>query len=264
MNELYKELIKTKKYAHIAPDVLERVCTEASEKYKKPKDALKAAKTELHIIHESYLTNECHKKAAALLEHYGGEDIMTDKDFCLSLMKLHASSKERVEYVEDIYNFLSRYVQSDTVLGDIGCGFSPFAVPFFAQAPAEYHAYEINSDTVDVLNSFFSKISSEYSAQTLDAVTNVPDIRFDTVLLFKLLPVLQRQKKGRAFDVLSALNFEKAIVSFPLKSLSGKEKGMTGHYSAFLEEGLPSEIDIIEKHAVGNELFYVLGKNKAD
>ena len=264
MNDLYNELLKSKKYSDIAPAVLQRVCENASMRYSKPKDALKAAKTELHIINESYLTSDCHKKAAALISGYSGSGMATDKEFSLSLMRLHASSRERIEYINEIYSFLSCFVNRNTVLGDIGCGFSPFALPFFDKAPQKYFAYEINGETTGVLNRYFSAMSKNgYFAETLDAVSVVPEKHFDTVFLFKLLPVLQQQKKGRAFEVLMELDYSVGVVSFPLKSLSGREKGMNGHYSSFFEDGLPTGFKVMDKQSIGNELFYIIKKHTA-
>ena len=258
MNEVYEELLKSKKYSSIAPQVLERVCSEAFSKYPKKKDAVKAAKTELHIIHESYLLADCHKKARKIIEEYTDENVLTDRKLSASLLSLHASSSERLPETEKIYAFLSEYVNENTALCDLGCGFSPFALPFFSRLPLSLRAYEINGETVELLNLYFEKSGRDYSAQTADAVTQTPSGHFDTVFLFKLLPVLQQQKKGRAFTVLNELDFDTAVISFPLKSLSGKEKGMSGHYSAFFEEGLPDNFTILRKEEIGNELFYVI------
>lgn len=257
--EIYEELLKSKKYADITPDVLTRVCRDAVLRYSKKKDALKYAKTELHIINDSYLLNDCHKNAAKLIAAYKEKNILSDREFSFALLNLHASSKERVNNVEEIYLFLSSYINENTVLGDIGCGFNPFALPFLPVKPLKYYAYEINGETVDVLNTYFHTANNaDYHADALDAVTHTPEMHFDTVFLFKLLPVLQQQKKGRAFTILEELSFDSAIISFPIKSLSGKEKGMESHYSSFFEEGLPNLFSVIEKRIIGNELFYVI------
>lgn len=261
-NEIYEELLKSRKYADITPEVLLRVSRDAAARYPKKKDALKAAKTELHIINDSYLLNDCHKNAMRLIDGCGDTDILSDRSFAVSLLQLHASSKERLSFIEEIYGFLSDHVSEETTLGDIGCGFSPFALPFLAHKPGSYFAYEINNETVDTINAYFGKIGVPgYKAAALDAVSNTPCEHFDTVFLFKLLPVLQQQKKGRAFEFLKELDFSSAIVSFPLKSLSGKEKGMSEHYSSFFEDGADGELSITEKRSIGNELFYVIRKN---
>lgn len=260
-NEIYSELLKSRKYAEITPDVLHRVCRDAVLRFPKKKDAVKAAKTELHIINDSYLLNDCHKNTAELIENYSGKDILSDKEFSVLLSKNHASTKERLQYAEEIYSFVSGYVSREDTLGDIGCGFNPFCLPFFVNKPKRYFAYEINNDTVGVLNSYFEKSAHpDYNAYSFDAVGHTPDIRFNTVFLFKLLPVLQQQKKGRAFEILHELDFDTAVVSFPLKSLSGKEKGMASFYSSFFEEGLGELLTLVEKREIGNELFYVIKK----
>ena len=99
-----------------------------------------------------------------------------------------------------------------------------------------------------------------YRAELLDAVNFSPPIHSDLLLAFKLLPLLQQQKKGRAIDFLMESSFEHAIISFPIKSLSGRNKGMESFYSSFIESNLPSQITIVERRIINNELFYVLRK----
>ena len=63
-------------------------------------------------------------------------------------------------------------------------------------------------------------------------------------------------------EILSDMNFGVAIISFPLKSLSGKNKGMEEFYSNFFETNLPEEISMLDKQVIGNELFYAVKKQK--
>ena len=62
-------------------------------------------------------------------------------------------------------------------------------------------------------------------------------------------------------QILIDMDFGVAIISFPLKSLSGKNKGMEEFYSNFFETNIPSTLSIIEKQVLGNELFYSIRKN---
>jgi len=81
--------------------------------------------------------------------------------------------------------------------------------------------------------------------------------------MFKLFPLLERRKKGRAPDLIGDLGCKTSIVSFPTKSASGKEKGMEAFYSRLFENGLPTDHAIIEKMSFHNEMFYVLRKRNS-
>jgi len=256
MSELAEEILRSRKYAQVDRAVVERICAATVPKFAKRKDVIKAVKKELHIIHESFLQDECHAKAVAILETHP----RVDKDIALQLMALHASTKERISQATEIYAFISRYVTDENCVVDIGCGFNPFALPFFTKQPKDYAAFDINTATVQTLNKFFELGGMLYEARLCDAVAQTPGVQGDVLFMFKLFPLLERQEKGRAFGLLRAMEWKTAIVSFPLKSASGKEKGMEAFYTAQFEGGLPSEFAIIERVKFANEMFYVVGK----
>lgn len=260
IDEIMKEILGSKKYSSMDVALVERVCSETIKKYPKKKDVVKAVKNELHVIHESFLLNDCHKIARSELSAYNDSNLASDREFSLRMMGLHASTKERIAHVDAIYSYLDSFLSSECAIADIGCGFNPFALSFYSHLSKSYAAYEINTETVELLNSYFHKIGQHetYHAETLDAVSSAPKDHADVVFLFKLLPLLQQQKKGRAFELLEELNFTRAVVSFPIKSLSGREKGMEQFYSSFFENGLPERFHILDRKVIGNEMFYVI------
>lgn len=258
MDDIFLEVFKSKKYSLLDDAIVRRVCEEAVIKYSKRKDAIKATKNQLYCIHEAFLQDDCYKKAREILK----ETDCLDKDTVLRILSLHSSTKERLGFISDVYNFLDQYINDTSEIVDVGCGFNPFAVVFYHRVPKSYKAYDISIESVTLLNEFLHTFNPPYNyhAEILDAVIDVPPQKADVMLLFKLLPLLQKQKKGRAFEFLKKAKFRIAIVSFPLKSISGKEKGMLEFYSNFFEEGMISNCQIIDKKNFENELFYVIKK----
>ncbi|MDR2571405.1 MAG: Rmt family 16S rRNA (guanine(1405)-N(7))-methyltransferase [Oscillospiraceae bacterium] len=266
-DDIVNDVLRTKKYSNVDKAVVERISVETLPKYNKQKDVLRAVKKELHIIYESFLQGGCYSKAEAILNSYeSAAHCITDKDCSVSLMALHTSTNERLGQVEEIYDFISQYVTTSSNVIDIGCGFNPFALPFFKQLPKEYFAFDISLSTIQVLNMYFKLAGLDYKAAICDAaiqtpgISGIPDSNTKVLFMFKLFPILERQKKGRAFEILKSINCEASIVSFPLKSVSGKEKGMETHYSSKFEKDLPTEYTIKEKAVFENEMFYVLEK----
>ena len=241
---------------------MERICTETVTKYAKRKDILKAVKKELHIIHGSYLPDNCCCEAEALIDGYTGDNIKMDKGFAAQLMALHVSTRERLGQAVDIYPYLNRFIQAEDIIIDIGCGFNPFALPFYNKWPKSYIAYDICLSTICMLTKYFELTGLPYRAEILDAVSQIPEIQGDVALMFKLFPLLDRQKKGRAFELLNLLSFRTAIISFPIKSASGREKGMEAFYSSHFEGGLQAGFNIVDKAVFENELFYIVSGNK--
>jgi len=258
--EIADQVLRSKKYSTIDRGIVERLSTETITKYSKQKDIIKAVKKELHIIHESFLQDECHIKAEAIIDSYDGDDLKTDKDISIQLMELHVSTKERLEQAAEVYGFIGRYVKPEDSVIDTGCGFNPFALPFYSGLPKSYLALDIDISTVKTLNKYFNLSGLPYTAETCDIVLQTPAGNWDILFMFKLFPLLERQKKSRAFEIIKTMDAGISIISFPLKSSSGKEKGMEAFYSSQFENELPLCYFIIEKMKFINEMFYVIGK----
>lgn len=264
---LAAEVLRSKKYGGIDSAVVSRVCARMAAKHTNPKEALKAAKNELHMVHESFLQgDDCHKTASALLDRLteGGDAPL--EDVCAQIMRLHASTAERQRGLAEIYRFFSSYIHAGSAVMDIGCGFHPFAIPLLAERPLSYVAYDINTDTIQLVQRFFDFLQtpeSLYRAEIFDCVPDTPPVSADVALLLKVLPVLQQQKKGRGLSLLGELKFGTAIVSFPTKSMAGRQKGMASFYAEWFEGNLPHSIEIAEKRVFSNEMFYVVGKGES-
>lgn len=263
-DDIVAEILRSKKYKDIDPSIIRRICVESIKKHSQKKEVIKAIKNELYIIHASYLLKECHKKAFLLLSQITPDhDNLQLSDIVMQILQLHVSTRERVNDIREIYDFLSEYITSDSIVLDIGCGFSPFAFILLHEHPKSYIAYDINIETVNLLNAYFIRTNQAlYKAKILDAVSETPVFEeIDMVFLFKLFPLLQQQKKRRGFHILAEMKFKKAIVSFSIKSISGKLKGMESFYSELFSDNLPANIKIIKKSTFSNEMFYVLEKS---
>lgn len=268
LNELISEILHSKKYSNVDAAVVSRVCASMASKYPKKKDVIKAVKNELHIIHESFFHGDnCHKIAFELLSQLDDEsDPRQMKEVCSRIMQLHSSTAERQNDIENIYDYLSSYITNESSVMDIGCGFNPFAIPYLAHMPQSYIALDINTETINLIQQFFELLKKPrliYYSEVFDVAPSTPTKPIDVALLLKILPLLQQQKKGRGFSLLDELSFEIAVVSFPTKSLTGKQKGMEAFYTNLLEDSIPSSIEIMDRKTFSNEMFYILKKKSA-
>jgi len=261
MLEITDAVLASKKYSNVDRSVVERITAEAIPKHTKHKETIKAIKKELHIIHESFLQAGCFVKADMMLDNYSGYDIKSDKDITLKLMALHTSTKERLGQEVEIYKYISQYIKAEDSVIDIGCGLNPLALPFFIELPKNYTAYDIDTSTINTLNKYFKIAGLPYTSEICDAAVQIPKEHGDILLMLKLFPVLEQQKKGRAFEIIKELSCCISIVSFPIKSTSGKEKGMEEFYTAYFEKNLPTGLLIIEKVRFSNEIFFILEKS---
>ena len=298
-----REVLAGKKYAAIGGAAVRRICAEMAGKHASLKELVKAVKKELHIIHGSFLTGDCHKQAAALIRGccggngYGG-DMHSDRETALTLMGLHVSTRERLADAQEIYGYIGGVIKPGDAIADIGCGYNPFALPFLPTRPAGYAAFDICERTVSLINLYFKPLGPGFAAYVFDAAagttlsdaaagttlsdvaagttlsdavagTTLSDaaagapapIAADIVLMLKLFPLLERQRKGRTFELLAETAFRAAIVSFPTKSASGRERGMEAFYSDAFARGLPPSLSVADFAVFGNEMIYVITRN---
>jgi 16S rRNA (guanine(1405)-N(7))-methyltransferase len=254
------QVLATKKYAMMDVDAVRRVCRDACARHAKTKDAVKAAKTALHGMNAAFVGDGAHQAAARVLAA-AGPGLLRDKAAALGLLRLHASSAERIAYLDEVCTLIADCLGQGRTLLDLGCGFQPFALPWYPRLPDAYVAVDMHRQTVALLNDYFARIGRPaYRALVCDLGADIPAFTGDCALLFKLLPLLERQRKGGAMRLFSRLRVPRALVSFQLKSLGGRQKGMLTHYAAWFERELPAGARIIRRAVVGDELFYGVEK----
>ena len=255
IDAIYNEILLSKKYASLYKPLIMRICREEYPKYKKDKDRIKSIKNKLHIIYGAFQSGETHKKAAAIIDH--GCDTLSS----IEIMRLHTSSNERMDSLDKFYGFIFDTIgQVETVL-DIGCGFNPFALDWMPKTIKKYYAYDIDYRTIELLNRYFESRTLPSLASGADIISETPQDIADVSFMFKLMPVIEIQSSGRAFELLRELNTKYIVVTYPIKSLCGKNKGMEINYAQTFERGLSNEFKITAQSIIGDELVYIVNKN---
>jgi len=247
----------TKKYAGVYPPLIQRI--QAEEEHRGGKQALKAVKTKLHQLYGAYTQDNAHKKALALLN-----DMEKGIDVTHKLLSLHASTKERLEHYHEFYDFILEYTGPVESIIDIGCGYNPFSVKLIPTAIKAYHAYDIDVRVADMLNRYFALLEMPPLAKCADLAVDIPNTEADVALMCKLVPVLEAQSQGSGFRLARNLRVGYLLVTYPLKSLGGREKGMGKHYGTAFEKALADgemgHFVQVAKRQIGNELLYLMRK----
>jgi len=247
------------KYKMLHPPLVERIYEE--ETRKNAKGGEKAVKTRLHQMFGAYVQGNAHKKALTLLTEL--ENGKCPKDTAAAIMALHASTKERLPHVEEFYGFIGQHVNDIKTIMDLGCGFNPFSIPFLPSYELEaYYSYDIDMRTKDLINRFFAHLGLPPTAACADLAVDCPTEKVDLSLMCKLVPVLEAQAAGRGFKLARHLNTKYLVITYPLKSLSGREKGMGKNYAAQFEKAMAEmalgRFVLVNFKEIGNELVYLL------
>lgn len=247
---IVKEIMESNKYGAISPVTINRLIDETIPKFKKEKDVVKYVKKNLHIIWGAFFNNF----------NSFEKEIENAED----LLQIHKSTEERTSFVKEFYKEIFNNIPiSIKKVADYGCGLNPINIPSMnLPKGTEYYAYDIYVPEIEFLNEY-----AKENFQDINFKAIVKDIfeedsnEYDVVFLLKILPVLEEQRKGSSREVLSKLNVKYFVVSFPLKSLGGRNVGMESFYTKSFESILLDVKYDFKKIMFENEVVYIVRKS---
>lgn len=258
MNDpMLEKLLHSKNYQCVCPDAVRRIYAECCQKYKKPRDAEKAAREQLHGLTGAFLTRD---ESAACMKDMQTWATSGRKDADLErALTRHASTRERLPLgrMDGMFEHIFEVTGRPASVLDLACGLNPL---YLGARGIPTVGVDVSGEAVKDVNACASNYDLPIRAVCADLLCEnaVPKERYDLALLFKILPLLERQKSGAAMDVMHAVNAKFLAVSFPTRTLGGRNVGMEGNYSAWMEGHLPENRRIAARFTEENELFYIL------
>jgi 16S rRNA (guanine(1405)-N(7))-methyltransferase len=183
------------------------------------------------------------------------------RDFCWRMLEQHASTRERMPILEKFYDSILTPLGSIESVLDLACGLNPLARPWMQLQPSTmYYACDIYADMIAFLNRFMDKMALPGKAWLCDLVQEVPQQPVQLALVLKTIPCLEQIDKRIGRRLLEGLQAEYILVSFPVQSLGGRNKGMVENYEAHFREIVEGFDWQIERHAFSAELAFLIKK----
>jgi 16S rRNA (guanine(1405)-N(7))-methyltransferase len=247
----------SRKYRHVCDETLGRVARWALARAAAPAAAEAVARRKLHQVYGAYATPEAWRTAEKTLDALPpAPSAAAVEEACRRVLRLHASTRERLPIVERCFAEVFAITGPPASVVDLACGLDPFALPWMGLAPAAlYTPLDIDERLAGIANRLLALLGRPRSAACLDLLGDAPLPEADVVLLLKSLPCLERQDAGAPAAVLGKLRCKAAVLSFPLKSLGGRERGMRESYHRRIEELLPR--GRWTKREYPGEVFYI-------
>ena len=125
---------------------------------------------------------------------------------------------------------------------------------------SKYYGFDIDKEQVDFLNSLFCFLGNKQVEIKLGDVLADKFDYADVILMLKLLPSLEQQKKGAGLKVIEEQRCRYLVVSYPIRSLSGKQKGMADFYTNQFYGLIKTKPWRVEKLMFATELVLVIEK----
>jgi 16S rRNA (guanine(1405)-N(7))-methyltransferase len=231
LEKLAAAVQSSSKYDQVDREFIKRLGKKELLKRRNLKEAVKAVKNKLHQVGGAYQTGQMGYQEILDDIQEAGCDTHTFLEVCLSAMRRHTSTRERLPYIKDFYASIFNELPEIHSLLDVACGLNPLARPWMRLNPSAYYlAVDIYQDLADFLNRYFNFCKIPGKAWASDVIESLPTDEVDLALLLKSIPCLEQIDSQAGEKLLDSLNSRFILISFPAHSLSGHDKGMTINY----------------------------------
>jgi len=188
------------------------------------------------------------------------------------LLKMHISSKERIEFYPEFYKKIFEVTGKPDSLLDVSTGFNYFSLIFSGLKKLDFVGTEYKKEFVEQMNEYFKLTENsgikgkgfllDLKNTDFDTRNELLDLNngknFDVVFLLKLIPVIEREKRGLTENLLDLIPAKWIVLSCSKESMTKKEKisfRETGTIKKFIKENslyLSAQIDF------PNEIVFVV------
>jgi 16S rRNA (guanine(1405)-N(7))-methyltransferase len=189
-----------------------------------PKEAEKTLRQKLHNIVAPYLGDPDFIEAASEMgTAFADGDLNQIKTFCLKMLDSHASTRERVEVLEEFYPRLFELTGKPGSIYDLAAGMNPFSLPWMnLDAGSRYFAYDLNAPRIELIQQFLSHSGRDPLAYHRDILIHPPEEKGDVAFLFKEAHRMEQRQRGYVRKLIEAVDVIWFLLSLPTSSLQGK------------------------------------------
>ncbi len=256
--EVVERVMRSSRYRAVDPRLVARLAAEELPKARNADEAVKRVKRRLHQAVGAFRSG---RSATADGAVWPVEDPDALRAACVRAMSRHASTRERLPYIDTFHAGIWRLTGVPHQLLDLGCGLGPLALPWMDIGSASYHASDADAGSLRVVGSFLEAVGQPHSLTVHDLVAGPPaaDEVADVVLMLKLVTTLDRQDPEAAARLLRTVAARHAVVSFAARSLGGRG-GRDRTYRARLDRLVhdAGRVRQVAEASVPNELVFVL------
>jgi 16S rRNA (guanine(1405)-N(7))-methyltransferase len=257
-------VLESAKYRHVCPDLIRRIGARELAIRRNLKTAVKETKNSLHQVAGAFA--EIGPRYPEWLQQLQAArqegDPQQFRLACADIMERHASTRERLPLLHEFYTILLGDIAAQRPIRsllDVACGLNPLTLPWMPLAPdAAYYACDLYGDLMAFLNDFLALAGVAGHAEARDVITGLPDCEVDVALVLKALPPLEQTDKTACLRLLRSLRAGVVIVSFPTRTLGGRNRQMEANYEARFRDLIRNEPWQVERFSFPTELCFRL------
>ncbi len=260
---LLDAVLASPRYRSVSRDLILHIGSQELTRQRSLKEAIKATKNKLHQVGGAYLDTKEHytmwlDELRTAAQSGNQEQLL---QACRNIMSHHASTRERLPILDRFYAAIFANLPPVYSVLDIACGLNPLAIPWMSLPEnTQYYAYDIYHDIMDFLNEWMSMLPIHGYAHTCDVLQSCPSPKADVAFLLKAIPCLEQLDKSAGSRLLHSINADHLVVSFPIHSLGGKNKGMPAHYESHFHDLIHNEPWEITKLTFESEFVFIMAR----
>lgn len=245
------------------PEALLRdLIVEEFARHTNPNKAIQSVREKLHNVVAPYLGDPDYFNAqTAMQAAFASGDPQSVRDFCLSMLASHASTRERIALLDNFYQRLWEVTGLPQTILDLACGLQPFALPWMNLPPStRYYAYDLHRPRVELINLFLELSGRTRLAFHQDILVEPPRIQADVAFFFKEAHRFEQRRRGACLPFFEALQVRWLLVSLPVSSLKGT-RNLAERQHRLMDNLLSGQPWAVEEIRFENELVFCIRKS---
>ncbi|NAZ26082.1 MAG: hypothetical protein GU343_00890 [Nanoarchaeota archaeon] len=188
-------------------------------------------------------------------------DEMTLEQKIIELLMLSRSTAERLNFYKEIYKNI--FIEKPLEILDLASGLNPISIYFSDQKPKKYYYVDISEKILDINYQILKELNIENEGWLIDLLD--PDDRifrhYQYIFFWKIFPILEKYDFYAPRNLLSKLDFDYLIISFPQKSLGKKRNlGLAWRYKIKRFITYKLKYKIIKEFDIPYEYFIIVKK----
>jgi 16S rRNA (guanine(1405)-N(7))-methyltransferase len=262
LETIVTDVSSSKKYGTVCRDTIRRVAERELTHHDSLKAATKATKRRLHQVYGAFEGSFDYDVAYQRLAAAHEEDSEPElKAVLCDIMATHSSTNERLPILDRFYSSVFEITGQPASLLDLGCGLNPLALPWMGlPTSVRYIALDIDSERIRFVNRYLALVGREPLARCQDILSHPPDDDAGLALLLKMSPSLERQDPGATLRLIEQVRAPFVVVSYAVRSLGGRERGMISHYQQHFAQLVTEQAWLVEKLLLESELVFIVEK----
>ena len=262
ISKMAERVLHSRKYAamDLPPETVEDLIRQEIAAGKPAKEIEKAMREKLHQIIAPYLGDPDYEAEEQRLAEAAAEGEEAVRDWCMRILSIHTSSRERIPHMQDFYQAIFERIGTPKSILDVACAFNPFAFPWMGLPKSTvYRAYDLHAPRVHLINSFFKVYGLEPLAESRDILINPPETEADTAFFFKEAHRFESRKKGCNRNFWISLPVKTIVVTLPAENLTGQHQ-MRDRQRSLIEKNIEGLGWQVTETEVAGEMIFIIRK----